>query len=91
MPDNVKIAFECIRAAAAILCEFPYDKAAASLREQMDSAWDRDPTTMIERAMKEDFDLKLQLLDAAAAFVRKWEEVKELALKDDADANSNQP
>ena len=91
MADNVKIAFEGIRNAAAILSAFPYDKAAASLREQINAAWDHDPTSMMECAMKEDFDLKLRLLDTAAAFVREWEEVRELAMEDDTDENSNQP
>ncbi len=77
----VKIAFEGIRAAAAILGAFPYEKAAASLRKQMDEAWYVDPTTMIQPGTEENLKRKLQLLDAAATFMREWEAVKEEVLK----------
>lgn len=79
--QRVRLAFDLIQSAAVMLSAFPYAEAADALRRQETGAWLTDPTAM-RRVDPDDLVRKIRLLDAAAAYVLVWEEVRTEALSE---------
>ena len=66
--NDVKPAFDAIGFAALILDSFDYTDLRESMRRQLDRAYYVDPTLALRVHADKEWDAKMRLLDAAAAF-----------------------